>query len=174
MVDREARDERPEEPRQRVAERQPAEIHRTVPGRTELAGGVLRGDLEQHEGEADQQRGREQRGQPRQQRRKPRAARASEAPPQHRPAHADAIRQLADGNAEAHWEEREQRHQQADERRRCPLPQRIERYGDATAGQHDVIGDAERDQRCERSRRRRKRQLHGARRSIRQCAPSRR
>ncbi len=63
VVDRESGDERPQQARNRIAQRQQAEVVDAGGGVAEFAGRVLRGDLEHHERHADERRAGEEREQ---------------------------------------------------------------------------------------------------------------
>ena len=146
VVDREARDERAHETRNRIAERQQAEVLRAIRRRAELAGRVLRGHLEQHERHAHERRADEQRGQPGHQRRQRGAdARAPIEPTsigRRTPTRSD-MRPAATAHSigSSAYSASSTPTTAVD----APCRSASSDDGDAVAGQDDVIGDAERD-----------------------------
>ena len=146
MVDRESRDQRPDESRGRIAEREQAEVARALRRAAELAGHILRSDLEDHEAGAENRRAREQDRQSRKRDRKRGAHGDRRRAEEHRPAHADAVREAPGRNREHHRKERVERHQHADRERRRAFGERRERNGHPASAQHRMIRDAEQDE----------------------------
>jgi hypothetical protein len=151
VIDREARDQRAHEARDRVAEREQAEILCARRRRTELARRVLRRDLKHHEPGPEHGGACEQRRQPRQRHRQCRADGDRRGAEKHRATDADAIRVAARGDGGEHREERVECHQHADGQRTRSLIERGERDGDAATREHRVIRDAKDNQLPERS-----------------------
>ena len=131
----------PQQSRDRIAERQQAEVVARSRRLPELAGRVLRRHLEQHERHADQRRADDEQ---RRQARNDRAASAApsaqrDRPHEHRPPHADAIGRAGPRDRAQHRQQREQREQHADDRRRRAQRAARPATRDAVAGQHDVV-----------------------------------
>ena len=174
MIDQQTDDERPAESGYRVPEREQAEVSGPIGRRAQRTGRLLGGDLKQHERKSDERRRDEQRRQAGEDPRQHCAHRNAAGAREHRATNADAVGHSSCADCKQHRQERIKTHQRADDERRCAERQRVQRHRNAAAGERGVIEHGQHDQCRKCARAMPRRANHGARRSSRQRAPSRR
>jgi hypothetical protein len=150
VIDRETGNEGSDESRYRITQRQQAEILRALGRSAELAGGVLRRHLEDHEPGADESRAEEQRGQAGKQERHRGTGNDAEGSHDHRPVRTDAIGNPPGGDGEQHRQQRVQCQQDTDGPRRGAQRQGVERNYDTAPREDRVVDHAQHDDAVER------------------------
>ena len=147
VVDHHAGQQRSAESRNRVSQREQAEVLCPLRRGTETSGRVLRRKLKKHERHTQERRRREERGNSGTETGKRNPDDEPARAQQHRATHADPIGEPAGTDGEEHRQKRIQAHQRSYNQRRRTLRQREQRHRDATPRQHGVVEDAKRNQR---------------------------